>query len=360
MSPLRGHFEPIDFATQGVFLTMTHHYHRLGTVLALAAGVFAAPAWGYHLAHEVHLPGSEGWDYLSLDSHGERLFVSHGTQVEVIDLKTLMPVGTIADTPGVHGIALAEDLGRGYVSAGRTGNVVVFDLKSLARITEIKVTGDNPDAILYEPKTQRVFTFNGRGKNITAIDARTNRVVGNLPLDAKPEFAVADGAGNVFVNLEDKNSIAKIDPGKLTVTAVWPLEGCDEPSGLAIDRAHARLFSVCSNKVMDIVDAGSGRLVAHVPIGDHVDGAGFDAGRQVAFASGGDGTLTVVKESSPEKFAVAETVPTKAGARTMAVDDVTHRVFLSTAQRGPPAGGSQPGARPAVIPDTFEVLVLEP
>jgi DNA-binding beta-propeller fold protein YncE len=331
-----------------------------GAAVALAAALTAAPAWGYHLVREVHIPGTESWDYLSLDSHTDRLFVSHGTHVEVVDAKTLQPVGTIADTPGVHGIALAADVGRGYVSAGATGSVVVFDLESLARITEIKVTGDKPDAILYEPRTHRVLTFNGRGRNVTAIDARTNRVVGSIPLDAKPEFAVANDAGEVFVNLEDRNSIAKIDPRTLTVTAVWHLEGCEEPSGLALDRAHARLFSVCSNRIMDVVDAGSGRLVAQLPIGDKVDGAGFDAARQTAFASGGDGTLTVVKEDSPEKFSVAATVATKPGARTMVVDDATHRVFLSTAQRGAPPAGAEPRARAAVIPDTFEVLVLEP
>lgn len=332
--------------------------------LAVLACCFSlSPAYAsHHLAHEVKLPGNEGWDYLAFDGEHGKLFVSHGTHVEVLDATTLAPVGTVADTPGVHGIAIAQDLGRGYVSAGAAGSVVVFDLKSLMRIAEIKTTGENPDAILYEPHTHRVFTFNGRGHNVTAIDAGKNTVVGMIALDAKPEFAVTDDTGNVFVNLEDKNSIAELDPRKLTVKAVWHLASCDEPSGLAIDRAHHRLFSVCSNKVMEIVDATNGRSVAHVPIGADVDGAAFDAGAQLAFASGGDGTLTVVKEEAPDKYSVAETVHTKPGARTLTLDEKTHRVYLSTAQRAPapsPVAG-QPRQRPSTVPGTFEVLVVEP
>ena len=330
--------------------------------LVLAAAGFAAPAWAYRLTHEVRVPGDGGWDYLTVDSAGQHLYVSHGDRVEVIDLKSLMPAGSIAGTQGVHGIALAEDLGRGYISAGATGSVVVFDLVSFARIAEIKTTGQNPDAILYEPRSHRVFAFNGRSRDVTAIDARTNRVIGTLALKAKPEFAVTDGAGHIFVNLEDKNSIAKIDPQAFKVESVWALKGCEEPSGLAIDRAHARLFSVCSNKVMEVVDASSGRLVAQLPIGANVDGAGFDDARQLAFASGGDGTLTIVKEETPEKFTVSETAATKKGARTMVVDEANHRVFLSTAERGPSSApiAGQPRSRAGVVPNTFEVLVVEP
>jgi DNA-binding beta-propeller fold protein YncE len=333
------------------------------SVFAAACCISLGPVYASHrLTHEVKLPGNEGWDYLAVDSKNGRLFVSHGTRVDVVDTSKLASAGTIPETPGVHGIAIARDLGRGYVSAGAASIVVVFDLKTLARVAEIKTTGDNPDAILYEPHSHRVFTFNGRGHNVTAIDASRNAVVGTIALDAKPEFAVADDAGNVFVNLEDKNSIAEIDPQKLVVKAVWRLAACDEPSGLAIDRAHHRLFSVCSNKVMEIVDATNGRSVAQVPIGSGVDGAAFDPGAQLAFASGGDGTLTVVKEEAPDKYSVLETVQTRAGARTLAVDDKTHRVYLSTAQRAPapPAVAGQPRQRPAILPDTFEVLVVEP
>jgi hypothetical protein len=333
-------------------------------LLAAAAlfAAFATPAWSYHIADEIRLPGTEGWDYLSVDEHANRLYVSHGTHVEVIDTKTLKPVGQIAETPGVHGIALAEDLGRGFVSAGASGSVVVFDLKTLARIGEVKTTGANPDAILYEPVTHRVFTFNGRGRNATVIDARTSEVVGTITLDAKPEFAVADAKGAVFVNLEDKNSIAQIDAKTLEVRNRWPLKGCEEPSGLALDRKSARLFSVCSNEVMEIVDAGSGRVVSEAHIGKGVDGAGFDAGKHLAFASGGDGTLTIVKEEGPEKFSVGETVKTKPGARTMTVDPGSHRVFLSAGERqpAPPAAAGQPRVPPTIREGTFEVLVVAP
>ena len=336
------------------------HPARFAFIASLA--LVAPSAWADHVAHEIPVPGGDGgWDYLSLDSHGERLFASHSTQVEVLDVKALKPVATIANTPGVHGVALAEELGRGYISAGKANSVVVFDLKSLAQLAEIKTTGENPDAILYEPMTQRVFTFNGRGHNATVIDAHTNQVIGTIPLDSKPEFAVHDATGHIFVNLEDKSSIAMLDAKALTVKAVWPMKGCEEPSGLAIDRAHARLFSVCDNKIMAIVDAATGRVVARMPIGEEVDGAGFDEGRQLAFASGGDGTLTVIKEETPEKFRVVETVKTKAAARTMTVDQGTHRVFLSTARLTPAAADvSGKPQRPAVVPNTFEVLVVEP
>jgi hypothetical protein len=338
------------------------HRNSLRVVIASCFVTFASSAWSYHVAHEVHLAGVEGWDYLSIDEQASRLYVSHGTHVEVIDTKTLKSVGSIDQTPGVHGIALAPDLGRGYISAGASGTVVVFDLKTLARVAEVKTTGANPDAILYEPVTHRVFTFNGRGRNATAIDARTNAVIGTIALDAKPEFAVSDATGEIFVNLEDTHSIARIDPKTLSVGARWPLEGCEEPSGLALDRDNARLFSVCSNEVMEIVDAGSGRVVGHAPIGKNVDGAGFDAARHLAFASGGDGTLTVVKEEGPEKFSVAETVKTRSGARTMVVGPSSHQVFLSAGERQPapaPAPG-QPRTPPSIKEGSFEIVVVAP
>lgn len=324
--------------------------------------LLAAPAGAYHLEQEMRIVGDGGWDYLTYDAPGARLFVSHGSRVEVLDAQRLEVVGTIDDTPGVHGIALAPDLGRGYVSAGASGTVVVFDLKSLARVAAIKTTGENPDAILYEPTTQRVFTFNGRGRNVTVIDASRNEVIGTIAVDAKPEFAVSDGAGHIYVNLEDRNSLAVIDARGMKLVATWPLSGCEEPSGLALDAAHQRLFSVCGNRVMTVVDARDGRLVARLPIGDHVDGAGFDSARSLAFASCGDGTLTVVEELNPEKFAVKETVATRPGARTMTLDPATHRVFLSAAQRGPAPAASAADARPRapVIPGTFKVLVVVP
>src|SRR5215469_14422394 len=242
---------------------------RLLCLLALVPLVAAQAAGAphYHITHQVSLPGDEGWDYLLYDQAGQRLFVSHGSRVLVVDGEKLTVTGEIAGTPGVHGIALAPDVGRGYISAGRAGIVVVFDLKTLARLKEIKVTGENPDAILYDPATHRVFTFNGRGRNATAIDARSDEVVGTVALDAKPEFAATDGKGHVYVNLEDRNSLAELDPQKLAVLAVWPLAGCDEPSGLAFDALHGHLMPVCGNKVMAVVDAASGKLLGSAPIG---------------------------------------------------------------------------------------------
>ena len=348
------------------------------TVIALCARVAASaascalPAYAqaaeggsaahYQLAREVPLPGDEGWDYLSFDAAGGRLFVTHGTRVQVVDGASLAVVGEIPDTPGVHGVAIAQDLGRGYVSAGRADSVVVFDLHTLKSVATIKVTGANPDAILYDPFSRRVFTFNGRGRNVTAIDTATNEVVGTLPVDAKPEFAATDGAGHVYVNLEDRNALAMIDPKALKISATWPLSGCEEPSGLAIDRAHARLFSVCSNKIMVIVDAATGQVVAREPIGARVDGVAFDATRGLAFATAGEGNLTIVHEDSPQEFSVVQTLATRAGARTVAVDEKMHRVFSVTARFGPPAQPTkdQPYPRPRIEPGSFELLVMSP
>jgi DNA-binding beta-propeller fold protein YncE len=329
--------------------------------LAPLAAAQAAGTPHYRITQQVPLPGDEGWDYLAFEQGGHRLFVSHSSRVLVIDTEKLTVAGEIADTPGVHGIALAPDLGRGYISAGRAGFVVVFDLRTLARLKEIKVTGDNPDAILYDPATHRVLTFNGRGRNATAIDARTDEVVGTIPLDAKPEFAVADGKGRVYVNLEDKGSIAAIDARKLTVAAVWPVGGCEGPSGLALDAAHGRLFPVCANKVMAVVDTSSGKVLGTAPIGEGVDAAAFDPGTGLVFASCGEGTLTVVRVGSTGRPEVAQSAVTQRGARTLALDLGKHRVFLVTADFGPPpaATAAQPRPRPALLPGSFRLLVLE-
>ncbi|HEY8054036.1 MAG TPA: YncE family protein [Steroidobacteraceae bacterium] len=331
----------------------------LGLTFGATAGE-AAPR--YHIAHEVPLPGEEGWDYLAFEQGGHRLFVSHGTRVLVFDTDTLKVIGEIADTQGVHGIALAPDLGRGYISAGRANLIVVFDLKTLARLTEIKTTGEGPDAILYDPSSHRVFSFNGHGRNVTAVDAVTNTVLGTIALDAKPEFAVTDGKGHVYVNLEDKNSLAVIDPAHLAVTSVWPLAGCDEPSGLAIDTARGYLLPACGNKVMAVVEASSGKVLGTAPIGDGVDAADFDPATGLAFASCGEGVLTVLKAGKAGRPEVVETVKTQHGARTMALDRATHRVFLVTANFGPPPAATpeHPHPRGAMLPGSFRLLVLEP
>ncbi len=330
----------------------------LVTVLLVTSGLAAAE--GYHVIKTYKLGGDGGWDYLTLDPASNRLYISRSTHVIVIDADSGRPVGEIPDTPGVHGIALAPEFGRGFVSNGREGTVSVFDLSSLKVLNKIKV-GENPDAILYDPASKRVFTFNGRSDDVTAIDAAKGEVVGTIKVDGKPEFAASDAKGEIFVNIEDKSEVMALDPNKLEVKSRWPLAPCEEPSGLAIDRKHRRLFSGCGNKVMAIVDADSGKVVSTLPIGGGVDAAAFDPETGLAFASCGEGVLTVVHEDSPDKFSVAETVPTKRGARTMALDPGKHRIFLVTAEFGPaPAPtADQPRPRPAILPDSFVVMVLD-
>lgn len=322
-------------------------------VLALAAGP------GYHIIATYKLGGEGGWDYLTVDSNARRLFISRATHVMVIDADSGKSVGDIPDTPGVHGIALAPELGRGFVSNGRENTVTIFDIKTLAASGKVKV-GENPDAILYDPATKRVFTFNGRSHDATAIDAAQGTVLGTIKLDGKPEFAASDGKGEIFVNIEDKSELTAIDPQKLEVKAKWPLAPCTEPSGLAIDRKNRRLFAGCDNKMMAVVNADNGKVVATLPIGEGVDATAFDDDTNLAFASCGEGVLTVVHEESPDKFVLAENVPTQAGARTMALDSKTHNVFTVTAKFGPPPAptADNPHPRRSITPDSFVVLVL--
>jgi DNA-binding beta-propeller fold protein YncE len=286
-----------------------------------------------------------------------RIYISRGTHVMVIDADSGKSVGDIPDTQGVHGIALAADLGKGFTSNGREGTVTPFDLKTLAPGEKIKA-GDNPDAILYDPATKRVFTFNGRSQDSTAIDAATGKVLGTIKLDGKPEFAASDAKGMIFANIEDKSEIVAIDPAKLQVKSTWPLAPCEEPTGLSIDRQHHRLFAGCGNKMMAIVDADSGKILATPAIGDGVDATTYDEGTGLAFASCGEGVLTVVKEEAGKW--TSENVPTKKGARTLALDAKTHNVFVVTADFGPrPASSSDnPHPRPPMLPDSFVVLVV--
>jgi DNA-binding beta-propeller fold protein YncE len=316
----------------------------------------------YRLLKKIPVGGEGGWDYLTLDAGARRLYVSRGTRVVVLDVDSEKTVGEIPGTVGVHGIALAPEFRRGFTSNGRSSTVTIFDTGTLAVVGTVKVTGDNPDAILYDSASRRVFTFNGRGRNATAIDASSGAVAGTIPLDGRPEFAASDGKGRVFVNIEDKNELAAIDSRALRVEKNWPLAGCEEPSGLAIDAAHRRLFSVCHNKTMAVLDADSGRVVATAPIGEGVDAAAFDPATSLAFASNGDGTLTVVKEEGPDSYRVVENAATQRGARTMALDTKTHRVFLATAEFGPPPSPTpeQPRPRPPMVPGSFTILVVAP
>jgi DNA-binding beta-propeller fold protein YncE len=319
----------------------------------------ALAASGYHLVKTYRLGGEGGWDYLTIDPSSRHLYISRATHVLVIDADSGKPVGDIPDTPGVHGIALAPELGRGFISNGREGTATVFDLNTLKPLAKVKA-GENPDAILYDPATKRVFAFNGRSHDATAIDAIKQAVLGTIKLDGKPEFAISDGRGGVWVNIEDKGELAAIDPQNLQVKSVWPLKPCEEPSGLAMDRKNRRLFSGCDNKMMAIVDADTGKLVGTVPIGEGVDANAFDEESALALASCGEGVLTIVHEDSPDKFSVLENVPTQRGARTMALDPTTHQIFLVTANFGPrPAATAEnPHPRPSILPESFVVLVV--
>lgn len=330
----------------------------LALAALLAAPVLAAPR--YRVLQRIPLGGEGGWDYLALDSGARRLYITRGSRVVVLDAETGKTVGEVPGTPGVHGVALAAESGRGFTSNGKTSTVTVFDLKTLKSIAEIKVTGEGPDAILYDPASGRVFAFNGRSDNATAIDAVTAKVVGTIALGGRPEFASTDRKGRVFVNIEDRSEVVVLDSRGLAVEKRWALAPCEEPSGMAIDRERGRLFVGCHNKMMAVVDAATGRVVATPAIGQGVDANAFDPSTGLAFSSNGDGTLTVVHQDSPDHYSVVENVPTQRGARTMALDEKTHRIFLVTADFGPAPEptAAQPHPRAPVVPGTFVLLVV--
>jgi len=320
----------------------------------------AAGPSGYHLLKKIPVGGETGWDYLTFDSHTRRLFISRGTKVMVLDVDSGKVVGEVPNTEGVHGIALAPDLNRGFTSNGRANTVTIFDLNTFAVIGQAP-TGKGPDAIVYDASSKRVFTMNGGSNNTTAIDAATGNVVGTVALDGRTESAGADGDGRVYVDIEDKSEIQAIDSQKLAVAATWKLAPCQEPAGLAVDSAHRRLFAGCDNKMMAVVDADSGKVLATPAIGEGVDADGFDPGTGFAFASNGQsGTLTVVHEDAPDKFSVVEDVPTQRGARTMALDPKTHEVYLVTADFGPRPAATPENPRPRapMVPNSFVVLVF--
>ncbi len=341
--------------------------HRLAAsslvLLALVAPVFAAsPAGQYKVVQKLRVGGDGGWDYLTVDAAVRRLYVTRGSRVMVFDADTLAAVGEIPNTAGVHGVALAPELGRGYASNGKASTVTIFDLKTLKPIEDVKTTGENPDAILYDPHSGQVFAFNGRSGNATVLDAATGKVKATIALGGKPEFATTDLAGRVFVNIEDKSEVVVLDAASSVVTSRWPLAPCEEPSGMAIDRAHKRLFVGCGNRMMAVVDAATGKIAATVPIGDGVDANAFDPATGTAFSSNGEGTLTVVRQDENGHFVTAENVPTMRGARTMALDEKTHRVFLVTAEFGPSPSPTpdQPRPRPSIVPGSFTLLVVAP
>jgi len=327
--------------------------------------VFATPtpqASGYHLIKKVAIGGDTNWDYLYAEAATHRVFISHGTHTVVVDAQGTV-LGDIPDTKGVHGIATAAEFNRGFTSNGQANSVTVFDLTTLKTISEIKISGQNPDAILYDPASKRVFTFNGRSSDSTVIDAKTGDIAGTIALTGKPETAQADGEGHVFVNIEDKSQIIELDSKKLAVMNTWSIKPCESPSGLAFDVAHKRLFAGCEGKIMAVVDATNGKVITTVPIGDGVDANGFDPGTGFVFASCGDGTLTVAHEDSPDKYTVVETIHTMARARTMTVDTSNHNLYTVSAEFGqptPPPAGSPAGTRGGrapMVPGSFTLLI---
>lgn len=308
----------------------------------------------YHFIKEIPVGGNGGWDYLSVDSAAQRLYVSHGTEVAVIDLARDQVVGTITNTPGVHGLAPAPSLGRGLVTCGRENKAAIVDLKTLQTISKVD-TGANPDGMLFEPGRQEFYTFNGRGNSATVIDAKSGNVVTTIPLGGKPEFAQADSAaGRVYDNLEDKSIVAVIDNKSHEVVARWPIAPGKEASGMAIDLKNHRLFLGCGNKLMVMMDSENGKVLTSVPIGQGVDANAFDPETQLAFASCGDGTTTIAKAEAPDKLTVVQTLTTERGDRTMALDTGTHRIYLATAKFEAPAEGQRRGR---MVPGTFRILV---
>ena len=331
----------------------------------LLAGQFAqaaqtAESRQFNVVNRFLIGGEERWDYLTSDSKHHRIFVSRSSHVQVIDADSGKVVGDIPNTDGVHGIAISNELNIGFTSNGKSNSVTAFDLNTLNVIKTIKISGLNPDEIIYEPRSKHVFTFNGRSSNATVIDAVSLKEIDSISLSGKPEAAVSDLKGNVFVNIEDKNEIAKIDVFTNKVQESFPIGPGIRPTGLAIDLKHSRLFTVCGNGKMEILDSETGKIVSEVIIGAGPDAAEFDANLGIALSSNGEGTLTLVTENDPEHFSLLQNVATQKGARTLAYDSDNHRAYLVTASFSapPPATKEEPKPRPAIVPNSFVVLVV--
>jgi YVTN family beta-propeller protein len=309
----------------------------------------------YRIEKEIKLSGDGGWDYLSVDQINHHLFVSHSSQVNVVDLKTGEEIGVIPQTNGVHGIAIANDLNRLFISCGKDSSVMVVDAVTLKILSRIIGTGSNPDAILYDRYSQTVYTFNGKSSNATVIDAKTLKIIATIPLSGKPEFAQTDNKGAIFVNIEDNNTLNRINSKDHLVEKSWSIAPGEEPSGLALDLKNQRLFSVCRNKMMVVSDSQTGKVITSVPIGNGCDGVTFDSETRRIIASNGEGTITVIQQVSADKYNILETLPTQQGARTITIDPSTHHLYLSV-------GEYIPGTdrRKAVKPGTFKVIVVEP
>jgi DNA-binding beta-propeller fold protein YncE len=329
--------------------------------LACAVTTYAAPPdSGYHVVRRMPIGGDGGWDYLRVDPDAHRIYISRGDHMMVVDEVSGKVVGDLPNTKGIHGMALAPDLGKGFTSNGQANTVTIFDLKTLKPVSEVKVTGENPDSIIYDPQTKRVFTFNGRTSNATAIDATNGQVVGTVALGGKPEEPVLDGKGNIFVNLEDKSAILEFDTKSLAVKGgPWPLAPCEGPSALSIDTVHRRLFAAC-DKVLAVVNADTGKVVASPPIGGDPDGDGYDPGTGLIFATCREGLVSVIHQDSPDKYSAVGNVTTQFGTRTMALDPKTHHVFTVTADFKPAGAPTpdNPRPRPTQIAGSFVILEL--
>ncbi len=332
----------------------------LGAALGLLCSTAFAQSPQFHVQKTWRLGGDGWWDYLTADPGAHRLYIARGNRVQVVDTQSGKLITEMTGMQGTHGIALNSNGKYGYVSDGMANTVRVFDRATLKVVANVPAQ-QNPDAIIFDPSTRRVFAFNGRSHSATAIDTANNSVLQTISLPGKPEFAQADGAGNVYVNIEDKNLIVRIDARNLKPTATWSIAPCDSPSGLSIDRTHHRLFSVCDNNVMVVVDARSGHVVATPAIGKGPDATRYDAKRHLVFSpNGGDGTLTVIRQNSPDSYTPVQTLTTQRGARTMALDAATGEIYLVTAEFGPrPAPtAANPRPRPAMMPNSFVVLVV--
>jgi DNA-binding beta-propeller fold protein YncE len=316
----------------------------------------------YKPIKKISVEGDGGWDLLTVDESTGRLFLSHKTVVQVVDVKSGKLLGTIPDTKGVHGITLANDLNKGYISNGKDSSVTIFDLKTLTVLKKVQVTGLSPDAILYDAFTHNVFVYNAKTSNATVIDAKTDKIVSTIPFIGNPELSVNDGKGKVYVNIEDKSKVCVINSGTLKIEHTWDLAPGEEPTGIAIDKENSRLFIACANKLMVILDATTGHLITSLPIGEGVDGAAFDPIKKRAYSSNGDGTLTVIQEADANTFSVLENVRTQKGARTIAIDSKTHHVYLPTADFGPTPEptAENPHPRATLKPGSFVVLDIEP
>ena len=337
---------------------------QIAALIAVWSCIMSAfAAEPYKFLNEIKIGGEGGWDIVTIDNESRCLYLSHATKVDVVNLNNDSLLGTaITDTPGVHEFLAVHEFLRGFSSNGKEAKTSVVDLKTLKTISKLD-TGEGPDAMAYDSTRGEVYVFNHKGNSATVIDAKTATVVATVPLGGSPEFAVADGLGRrVYCNLEDKSEVAVMDTTKHEVVARWPLAPGEEPTGIAFDLAHHRLFAACHNKVMVMLDTESGKVIASVPIGAGTDGCAFDDVTQLAFASCGDGTTTIAKEEAPDKLTVVQTLKTERGARTMSLDPQTHRIYLPTAQFQPapsPSPGQSP-ARPTIVPNTLKLLVYGP